>query len=191
MAGLRGVPHYPRCHGTGARAGRQPEDHGHRVHVRPIRVKVATCSYPSQENTVANRFQNPDAEGIRRLLQEARSIAVVGLSPKVNRPSYQVAKAMQGFGYRIIPVRPAIDEVLGEPAYADLYALPSRPDIVDVFRAPEHVAEIVDACIALKVPVLWLQDGVINEPEALRAQQAGITVVMNRCIFRDYRQYLS
>ena len=140
---------------------------------------------------MATAFQNPDAHGIRQLLAQLGSIAVVGLSPKPNRPSYQVAKALQGFGYRIIPVRPAVDEVLGEQAYPDLYALPSRPDLVDVFRAPEHVGEIVDACIALGIPALWLQDGVINEAEALRAQQAGITVVMDRCIFRDYRQYLS
>ena len=136
------------------------------------------------------RFANPELDAIRQLLNAVHSIAVVGLSPKVSRPSYQVARALQEFGYRILPVRPAVDTVLGETAYADLYALPERPDLVDVFRAPEHIAPIVDACIELGIRALWLQDGVINEPEALRASQAGITVVMDRCIYRDYRQLI-
>jgi predicted CoA-binding protein len=135
-------------------------------------------------------FSNPELDAIRQLLQAVQSIAVVGLSPKVSRPSYQVARALQEFGYRILPVRPAVDTVLGETAYADLYALPEKPDLVDVFRAPEHIAPIVDACIELGIKALWLQDGVINEAEALRAQQAGITVVMDRCIYRDYRQLM-
>ena len=136
------------------------------------------------------QFENPDHDAIRQLLQAVHSIAVVGLSPKASRPSYQVARALQEFGYRIIPVRPAVDTVLGETAYTDLYALPQRPDLVDVFRAPEHIGPIVDACIELGIKALWLQDGVINEAEALRASQAGITVVMDRCIYRDYRQLL-
>lgn len=131
-------------------------------------------------------FRNPNLDEISALLLAVKSIAVVGLSPKPNRPSYQVASAMQQFGYRIIPVRPAVDEVLGERAYADLHELPGPVDLVDVFRAPEHVGPIVDACIELAVPYLWLQDGVINEPAAQRAREAGITVVMNRCIYRDY-----
>jgi hypothetical protein len=135
-----------------------------------------------------NHFQNPDSEQLRALLGEIKTIAVVGLSPRPNRPSHQVAKAMQGFGYRIIPVRPAVDSVLGERAYPDLYALPEPVDLVNVFRNPREIAPIVDACIALKLPRLWLQDGVINEAEALRAQAAGIEVVMDRCIYRDYCQ---
>ena len=136
-------------------------------------------------------FQNPDSKRIRALLQEVRTLAVVGLSPRPDRPSYQVAKAMQGFGYRIIPVRPAVDSVLGERAYPDLYALPPRfesgpVDLVNVFRNPREIAPIVDACIALKLPRLWLQDGVVNEAEALHAQAAGIEVVMDRCVYRDY-----
>lgn len=131
-------------------------------------------------------FANPDAEVIRERLQAVRTIAVVGLSPKPARPSYCVSAAMQGFGYRIIPVRPAIDELLGEKAYPDLYALPELPDLVDVFRAPEHVEPIVDACIELGIKALWLQDGVINVPAAEKAVAAGITVIMDRCIYRDY-----
>lgn len=135
-------------------------------------------------------FQNPEPEAIRTLLQTVKSIAIVGLSPKPGRPSHSVAKALQDYGYRILPVRPAVAEVLGVTAYPDLYALPERPDLVDVFRAPEHVGPIVDACIDLGIPALWLQDGVINEAEALRARAAGITVVMDRCTYRDHRQLL-
>lgn len=133
-----------------------------------------------------NGFRNPSADRIRALLAEIRTIAVVGLSPRPNRPSFEVAQAMQGFGYRIVPVRPAVDSVLGERAYPDLYALPEPVDLVNVFRNPREIAPIVDACIALKLPRLWLQDGVVNGVEALRAQAAGIEVIMDRCIYRDY-----
>ncbi len=132
------------------------------------------------------QFTHPDADSLRQLLHRVKTIAVVGLSPNPARPSHHVAAAMQGFGYRIIPVRPAVDEVLGESAYPDLYALPHSPDMVDVFRAPEHVMPIVDACIELGIKSLWLQDGVINQEAAEKAAAAGITVVMDRCIYRDY-----
>ncbi|MFA7400324.1 MAG: CoA-binding protein [Sideroxydans sp.] len=131
-------------------------------------------------------FSNPTPEQICTLLRQVRSVAVVGLSPQPARPSFNVAKALQGFGYRIIPVRPMVDEVLGEKAYPDLESLPEVPDIVDVFRASEHVPDIVDSCIKLGIKNLWLQDGVIHEEAALRAQQAGITVVMDRCMYRDH-----
>ena len=135
-------------------------------------------------------FHNPLPESIHALLQDTRSIAVIGLSPKPDRPSHRVSAAMQRFGYRIVPVRPAVDEVLGETAYPDLYALPEKPDLGDVFRAPEHVGPIVDACIELGIRAIWLQDGVINEAAAERAVEAGITVVMDRCIYRDYLQLM-
>jgi hypothetical protein len=131
-------------------------------------------------------FCNPPLDEICARLRGVRTVAVVGLSPQPNRPSHHVAQELQRFGYRIVPVRPALDEVLGERAYADLHAVPGPVDLVDVFRAPEYVDEIVDACIALKVPALWLQDDVVNEAAALRAQAAGIWVVMDRCIYRDY-----
>lgn len=131
-------------------------------------------------------FINPAPERIFALLDEIKTIAVVGLSPRLNRPSFQVAQAMQRFGYRIIPVRPAVESVLCERAYPDLYALPEPVDLVNVFRNPNAIAPIVDACIVLKLPRLWLQDGIINEAEALRAQAAGIEVIMDRCIYRDY-----
>ena len=133
-------------------------------------------------------FANPSTDAIRSLLQRVKSIAIVGYSPKPQRPSHSVAASLQARGYRIIPVRPAIDEGLGEKAYARVRDLPEVPDLVDVFRQPEAVDAIVDDCIALGVKNLWLQDGVINEPAALRAQAAGMLVVMNRCTLRD--QYL-
>jgi predicted CoA-binding protein len=131
-------------------------------------------------------FANPPDEQIKALLARVRTIAVVGLSPRTNRPSYGVAAQMQRFGYRVVPVRPAVASVLGEKAYPDLAAVPDRIDLVDVFRAPELVDEVVDACIALNLPALWLQDGVVNVPAAGRARAAGIEVVMDRCVYRDY-----
>ncbi|MDH3309519.1 MAG: CoA-binding protein [Gammaproteobacteria bacterium] len=131
-------------------------------------------------------FQNPPDEEIRELLLRVGSIAVVGLSPRNNRPSHGVAAQMQRFGYRIIPVRPAVDNVLGEKAYALLRAVPDRYDLVDVFRNPKYVDSIVDECIALRAPAIWLQEGVINVPAARRARAAGLLVVMDRCVYREY-----
>lgn len=131
------------------------------------------------------KFTNPTPDEIRQLLQTVHSIAVVGLSPNESRPSFGVARGLQGKGYRIIPVRPLVEEVLGEKAYPDLESLPELPDIVDVFRAPEHVPAIVDSCIKLGIKRIWLQDGVIHEEAAQLARDAGITVVMDRCIWRD------
>lgn len=136
-------------------------------------------------------FTNPTAGEIAQLLRTARIIAVVGLSADPSRPSHSVAAALKRFGYRIIPVTPAADAVLGEKAVPALSDLPKvlaageRVDIVDVFRRPEFVAGIVAECIELKVPALWLQDGVIDEAAAERARQAGIFTVMDRCLYRD------
>ncbi|MGB9093258.1 MAG: CoA-binding protein [Gallionella sp.] len=131
------------------------------------------------------QFTNPDPQAIRQLLNRVHSVAVVGLSPNPARPSFRVAQGLQEYGYRIIPVRPLVAEVLGEKAYPDLESLPELPDIVDVFRASGHVPAIVESCIRLGIKNLWLQEGVINEAAALRATRAGITVVMDRCIWRD------
>jgi uncharacterized protein len=136
-------------------------------------------------------FQNPPAEKITELLRSARIIAVVGLSANPSRPSHRVARKLQGFGYRIIPVTPNASSVLGERAVAGLDHLPDvlkpgeRVDLVEVFRRPEHIAAIVDDCIRLKLPALWLQDGVIDAAAAERAVRAGIFTVMDRCLFRD------
>jgi predicted CoA-binding protein len=131
-------------------------------------------------------FQNPPAEQIKALLAQVKVIAVVGLSPQSSRPSYSVAKAMQGLGYRIIPVRPMVEQVLGEPAYANLSAVPERIDLVDAFRAAEHLDELVDECIRLKLPALWIQEGIVNQAAAERARAAGLFVVMDRCLYKDY-----
>jgi predicted CoA-binding protein len=136
-------------------------------------------------------FVNPGSGEIARLLRAAHTIAVVGLSADPTRPSHGVARALQRFGYRIIPVNPMVESVLGEPAVASLGQLPEslgpgeQVDIVDVFRRPEHVAAIVADCIRLKVPALWLQDGVIDRAAAERAVAAGIFTVMDRCLYRD------
>lgn len=132
------------------------------------------------------KFQNPPEEEIRALLLRIRTIAIVGLSPRPERPSHRVGKALQGYGYRIVPVRPEVDEVLGERAYASLRELPQKPDLVDVFRAPAHVAGIVEDCIALGLPAIWLQEGVVDEVAARRARAAGMFVVMDRCAYRAY-----
>jgi predicted CoA-binding protein len=136
-------------------------------------------------------FTNPAFEEIAALLRRARVIAVVGLSADPGRPSHRVARELQEFGYRIIPVTPSAARILGERAVPDLDHLSAvvgetgPVDIVDVFRRPEHVAGIVADCIRLKLSALWLQDGVVDETAALRARSAGIFTVMDRCLFRD------
>ena len=136
-------------------------------------------------------FKNPSPDKIAQLLRSARVIAVVGLSADPSRPSHGVARALQGFGYRIIPVTPTVPSVLGQRSVPDLDHLPEvlgageRVDIVDVFRRPEHVAAIANDCIRLRMPALWLQDGVIDTAAAERAVQAGIFTVMDRCLYRD------
>jgi predicted CoA-binding protein len=133
---------------------------------------------------------NPPAEEIAKLPRSAHLIAVVGLSPEPTRPSHKVARALQGFGYRI-PVTPAAPAVLGEVAVPALAQLPQvlaageRVDIVDVFRRPQHVAALVGECIRLKLPALWLQEGVIDEAAAARAVQARIFTVMDRCLYKE------
>ncbi|MEW6132631.1 MAG: CoA-binding protein [Pseudomonadota bacterium] len=131
-------------------------------------------------------FLNPKASEIRELLQKTRTIAVVGLSPRADRPSHFVARNLQRFGFRIVPVRPAVGEILGEKAYATLEDIPFPVDLVDVFRAPEHAPEAVEACLRIKCPAIWLQEGVVNEAAAQAARAAGLTVVMDRCIYKDY-----
>lgn len=136
-------------------------------------------------------FRNPPDDDLRQLLRAVKTIAVVGFSNRTQRPSHGVARAMQQAGYRIIPVRPDIGEGLGERAYATVADLPEAPDLVDVFRAPQYVADIVDDCIARGVKALWLQEGVVDEAAAERARAAGITVVMDRCILKDYHALMS
>ncbi len=131
-------------------------------------------------------FANPDDATLRALLDRARTIAVVGLSPQPARPSYRVAQAMQRYGYRIVPVRPLVDEVLGEKAYASLADIPFAVDLVDVFRAAEHVPAIVEQCLALHLPAIWIQEGIVHEDAAQRALAGGMTTVMDRCLLKEY-----
>ncbi len=143
---------------------------------------------PIVQKNVILRFMSiskPNHAEICDILHHVHSIAVVGLSPNAERPSFHVAQGMQGLGYRIIPVRPKVGMVLGETAYPDLGQVPHKIDLVNVFRAPVHVPAIVDQCITLGIKYLWLQDGVIHEEAVQRARDAGITVVMDMCIWRD------
>ena len=131
-------------------------------------------------------FTNPEPEQICALLKSVKTIAVVGYSPKPDRPSHNIARRMQQFGYRIIPVRPGISEGLGEKAYRDLASVPERIDLVNVFRASEYVAAVVDECLRLDLKNIWMQENIWNEEAAERARAAGMTVIMDRCILRDY-----
>jgi uncharacterized protein len=128
---------------------------------------------------------------LSEIFQQCHTIAVVGLSGKRFRPSYGVAEYMQRSGYRIIPVNPQEREVLGETAYADLDSIPESIDIVDIFRRSEFVPEIVEAAIRKGAKVIWMQEGVVHEAAAHRAMDAGLTVVMDRCILKDHRRLVS
>lgn len=127
------------------------------------------------------------SDQIGELLSRVKTIAVVGLSSDPMRPSFGVSQYMQRKGYRIIPVNPNESSVLGEKAYSTLSEVPEKIDAVDVFRRPEFVPEIVEETIRLKIPALWLQEGVIHESAAKRARDAGITVIMDRCILKEHR----
>jgi predicted CoA-binding protein len=127
-----------------------------------------------------------DVAGLRRVLQDNRVIAVVGLSPDWNRPSYFAAKYMLEHGYTVIPVNPGAKEILGQKCYPDLAAIPFKVDLVDVFRKPEDVPPIADEAIRIGAKCLWLQLGVINREAADKAAAAGLDVVMDRCVKIEY-----
>ena len=130
---------------------------------------------------------SPETDPVTELLRHARTIAVVGLSDNPLRPSHGVSAYMQSQGYRIIPVNPQIGSCLGERAYASLLEVPEKIDIVNIFRRPEFVEEIVDQAIRLKVPAIWMQEDVIHEKAAEKARRTGIFVVMDRCILKAHR----
>ena len=127
---------------------------------------------------------------IADILAAAHTIAVIGLSARRFRPSYGVAEYMQRAGYRIIPVNPTVTEVLGEKCYPSLDAVPEPVDIVDIFRRSEHVPENVEAAIRKGAKAIWMQEGVVHEEAARRAESAGLTVVMDRCILKDHRRMI-
>ena len=140
---------------------------------------------------------NPDDDFVKELLLRSRIIAMPGLSPRPFRPSHRVAFAMQAYGYRVIPVRPGAVEILGEVAVSGLDRIGAvledgeSVDIVDVFRAPQHVDAIVTECLRLRPRALWLQEGVINPGAAARARAAGIATIMDRCILKERARLLA
>ncbi len=126
---------------------------------------------------------------ITKLLERARTIVVLGCSPKPDRDSYRVAAYLQAAGYRVIPVNPVADEILGEPVYPDLASIPPETeiDIVDVFRRPEHIPAVVDAVLERGAGALWLQLGCAHPESEARARSAGLEVVSDRCIKVEHR----
>jgi len=127
-------------------------------------------------------YSNPTQEQIRQILLNTRVIAVVGLSDNPDRTSYRVSQMMQSKGYRIIPVNPNVEQILGEKCYASLDEVPEAIDVVNVFRKSELVVPVAEAAVQVQAKVLWLQLGVYNETAAQIAMQSGLTVIMDRCI---------
>ena len=131
-------------------------------------------------------YNLPSDKELIALFERVKNIAVIGLSPKPDRPSHRVAKHMQEFGFEITPVRPAVREVLGVRAYASLSEVPYAVDLVNVFRAPKYIAELTEQCIDKKVSALWLQEGVVDIDSANRACKENIFTVMDKCIYKEY-----
>jgi predicted CoA-binding protein len=127
---------------------------------------------------------------IRRILLYSQTIAIVGLSPKPHRPSNQVARYLMEAGYRIIPVNPGQDTILGLPCYPNLLAIPAQVDLVDIFRRQEEVLPIVEEAIAIGAKFVWMQEGIVNEEAAAKARAAGLEVVMDRCTKIDHMNLL-
>ncbi len=123
---------------------------------------------------------------IERCLNEAKTIAVIGMSPKPDRPSHYVAKYLMERGYRIIPVNPAADEILGMKCYPDLKSVPERVDLADIFRRSSQVPPIVDDALEIGVRLIWMQDGVRHEESAAKARARGAAVVMDNCMMREH-----
>lgn len=128
---------------------------------------------------------------IEKILAQSKTIAVVGISDKAERPSYRVAKYLQDHGYRIIPVNPRLDEVLGEKCYSGLDSVPDKIDVVDIFRRPDDVLPIVKSAINLGVNTIWMQEGVANEEAAHIAKAAGLNIIMDRCMLKEHSKLSS
>jgi uncharacterized protein len=131
-------------------------------------------------------FENPPISEICEVLAQISTLAVVGLSPHPHRPSHRVTAAMQRAGFQVIPVHPAVTEVLGAKAYPALPDVTEPFDLVNVFRAAHRIDAVVDDCIRLGVKRLWIQQGIVNEAAAARAVAHGIWTVMDRCIWSDF-----
>jgi uncharacterized protein len=140
--------------------------------------------------TTSAPFENPDDDAIRRLLEGVRRIAVVGLSPKPHRDSHRVARYLLERGYEVVPVYPREEEILGQRVYRRVQDVPRPVDLVDVFRRSEELPEVIDDALAARAGGLWLQLDCIDEPGARRAQAAGMTVVMDRCLMVEHSRLL-
>jgi predicted CoA-binding protein len=139
-----------------------------------------------QRTEIDPRWQDIDV--IERLVRESRTVAVVGLSPDPRRPSHSVAKYLVASGVRVFAVNPSITSWQGQPSYPSLSALPEPPDIVDVFRRSEYVVDIAKGAVEIGAGALWLQLGVISEEGARIASEAGLDVVMDRCLAVEHRE---
>ena len=163
------------------------------MHVRRVFLAIATGRGRFWRRGKPRLYEKAmkQSDPIFELLSRAKTIAVVGLSDSPMRPSHGVSAYMQAAGYKIIPVNPHIAEALGEKAYPSLRAMPlevrERVDLVDVFRRPEYVEEIVEQAIQLRIPAIWMQEGVVNEQAAEKARKAGMCVVMDRCVLKEHR----
>ncbi len=125
-------------------------------------------------------------DDIEKIIREASNIAVVGISNKLGRPSLTVASYLKGQGYRIIPVNPTIQDVNGEKCYPDLGSIPEKVDVVDIFRKPEDVLPVVEEAIRIGAKAIWMQEGIVNEEAAGRAKEAGLLVVMDKCMLKEH-----
>ena len=125
---------------------------------------------------------------IKEIVTKYHTIAVVGLSPDAGKPSFEVAAYLQRAGYRIIPVNPACQEILGERCYPTLAEIPDQVEIVDVFRRPEFLPQIVEQAISKGAKVVWMQEGIVNQQAADRAEAAGLAVVMDRCLLKEHHK---
>jgi hypothetical protein len=131
---------------------------------------------------------NATSGELRRILRTYKTVAVVGLSDRPDRDSHRVAAYLQQHGYRIVPVNPNVATVLGEPAYPGLRAVPVPVEVVDIFRKPDAVPEIVEDAIAMGARVIWMQEGIAHNAAADRARAAGLEVVMNKCMLKEHRK---
>ena len=137
-------------------------------------------------------FRNPDEASLKKLLQDVRTIAIVGASPKPERPSHYIGEFLKASGYRVIPIHPAAETIFGEKVYPSLSAVPAteKIDLANFYINAARVGPMVDEAIGLGIPAIWMQDNVDDEAAAERARQAGATVVMDDCIYRRYRQLM-
>ncbi len=125
-------------------------------------------------------------DAIIKILSESKTVAIVGISDKPDRPSHKVAKYLKEHGYKIIPVNPRLKEVLGEKCYANLTEIEVRVDVVDIFRKPEDINPIVDSAISIGAKTIWMQEGITNDEASDKAEAAGLMVVMNRCMLKEH-----